>query len=293
MNPEPVKGRFLPSRIYNRWKWTVRLGLLIVPFIMLMFGGITLFLSPNRYRSTTTFEITNGPSPRETEELVRSEGVLERVSAALDLPRRLGLDTASCVHTIRECSTVKLLKDTRMVRVRVTLTRNIDARDIADEIPQTLVRYLAETLQRQNEEKLAELASLIRNAEDIAQERVVEVAKLESIHGPQPEENAAATALRRARRASLLADAEMERLEVLRHELLRENIERIPRLTVHTRPMVAESPVSPETGEEINKLVFRSLASGLLVALLIPYLLELAFPPSCKGVAPPDSAADL
>ena len=79
MSSTETSGRFLPSRIYSRWKWAIRFGLLLVPFLILLSGGITLFLSPNKYRSVTLFGLENGPPPQEIVELVKSRSVLARV----------------------------------------------------------------------------------------------------------------------------------------------------------------------------------------------------------------------
>ena len=67
MSSTETSGRFLPSRIYSRWKWAIRFGLLLVPFLILLSGGITLF------------GLENGPPPQEIVELVKSRSVLARV----------------------------------------------------------------------------------------------------------------------------------------------------------------------------------------------------------------------
>jgi|GEM_PF-5355183 len=44
MDADEITGRFLPSRVYCRWKWTVRAGLTVVPMLVLLGGGLVLFL---------------------------------------------------------------------------------------------------------------------------------------------------------------------------------------------------------------------------------------------------------
>ncbi|RYD28072.1 MAG: hypothetical protein EOP87_20210, partial [Verrucomicrobiaceae bacterium] len=67
-----LAGRFLPSRVYARWKWTVRFGLSALPLILFLAGAFTLYLSPARYRSTAVFEYLGSRSPAEAAALLRS-----------------------------------------------------------------------------------------------------------------------------------------------------------------------------------------------------------------------------
>ena len=53
-----LAGRFLPSRVYARWKWTVRCGLCVVPLILFLAGSVVVYLQPGRYQSTTVFKYT-------------------------------------------------------------------------------------------------------------------------------------------------------------------------------------------------------------------------------------------
>lgn len=84
-----IRGRFLPSRVYSRWKWTVRFGLLIVPFLSFLAGGLTLYLTPGTYRSTTLIELENGPAtPKVGPELheFTVQSLISGLFAALLLP---------------------------------------------------------------------------------------------------------------------------------------------------------------------------------------------------------------
>jgi hypothetical protein len=112
-------------------------------------------------------------------------------------------------------------------------------------------------------------------------------------HGSTPEGGAAIAALQRARRASLLADAEVERLRALKAETLASGIESQPRLIIHSAPVVSDEAVVPKMDEELTRLALGSLAAGLLSALLLPYLMELAFPPRRRRTAEPHPVIDL
>ena len=93
-----------------------------------------------------------------------------------------------------------------------------------------------------------------------------------------PSAAGAASELGRVRRAALEADAEVERLQGLHADLAAGSPEASPRLVIHSAPVISQSPSNPKIGPELNELILRSLISGLLVALFLPYLWELAFP---------------
>lgn len=60
-----IRGRFLPSRVYSHWKWTVRFGLLLIPFLSFLAGGLTSTSPRAPYRSTPLIELENGPELHE------------------------------------------------------------------------------------------------------------------------------------------------------------------------------------------------------------------------------------
>ena len=293
METAHVHGRFLPSRVFSRWKWTVRFGLLIVPLVLFLAGSLQIYFRPSRYLSQTVFEITKGPSLRETEELLRSENVLSRASEKLELPRRLELDRDNCVAGIRKNLETRILKDTRMIRLEVTMHRNVHARDLAEEIPRSLVGYLAESMIAQSERKVAELERLATAEADRARELSNKWIKLEEVHGKNPADPGAATAIERARRAALAAELEVERLGSLKQAERTHLIDQLPRLVVHTEARISSTPLTPKSGEEMGRLVVTCLAWALAAALLLPYLFELAFPPAARPQKTPDPPIDL
>lgn len=292
MSSTEIRGRFLPSRVYNRWKWTVRFGLMLVPFVMLLSGGIEVYLSASKYRSSTLFELENGPPPREIVELVESRGVLERAVEFLKLGDRWSVDREAAITILKGAMTAGVMPDTRLVEIKVTLIGKNDARDAAEQIPVSLKAHLADAAAKKNAEKAREIDGLIREATDAAEEKATALATLEKVHGPKPEDSALAVKHQRASRESLLADAEVERLRNLRSACLAENLDELPKLTVHSAPVISDSPVNRKGGD-LGELALRCLATGLLSALLLPYLMELAFPPRNEAILQPDPVADL
>jgi hypothetical protein len=67
----------------------------------------------------------------------------------------------------------------------------------------------------------------------------------------------------------------------------------LPKLTVHSEPTISGSPISPKFCDELGELAIVSLVSGLVAALLLPYLMELAFPPRRGRISKPDSVDTL
>jgi capsular polysaccharide biosynthesis protein len=286
-----IDGRFLPSRVYRRWKWAVRLGLLVIPFVILLSGGLTLFLSPNKYRSTTVFSIDQGPGPAEVAHLVKSSSTLEQVTRGLELPNRWNVDSETVHKIVRGITATKILPDTPLVEITVTHTNKIDARDIAQMLPESVHAGLMGISRDQSKVKADEIALLIDKASDTARESAAVLSNLEKVHGATPSDNAAARMLERARRDSLLADAEVERLRTLHTARLTEDIDSLPSLQIHTRPTISDTAFSPKIASDLNLLALRSLGWGLLVALLAPYLSELAFPRRMRSTENPDAVS--
>jgi hypothetical protein len=279
MRCDEVGGRFLPSRVYCRWKWTVRFGLLIVPFLVFLSGALLLFLTPNRYRSTTLVELENGPPVNEALELLTERPTLERVIDRLKLNDRWSMDRETLVESLRKTVSAKLVDGTQLVRVTVKWSRNSDARDIADEIPKALLAYLEQVREEKLADQFMEFDRLIAEASDDAEKKAALVVGTEKVHGPDA--GASPTSpLARARRASMLADAELERIKALKNAARTDLVASRPRLVVHEQPVITSTPDSPKIGPGLNQWVIKALLVGLLTALLLPYLFELAFPPA-------------
>ncbi len=293
MNPDETHGRFLPSRVFSRWKWIVRFGLLIVPFILFLSGSVQLYFSPTRYDSGTVFEIVNGPGLRETQELLLSDKVIARVVEKLELPRRLGTDRDNCITGIRENLKTAILRETNMIRLDVTMGNKVDARDAAEEIPRAVISYVSDTLRARSNEKIIEIKRFESDEIDRAKELSARWIKLQDVHGENPAEPGAVIALERARSAALRSEAEVANFGSLIQAEQTTLIGEMPRLVVHTPARINNTPASPKTGEELGNLILTCLAWALGAALLLPYLLELVFPPTSPRQPLPDPIVEL
>ncbi|MEO7098341.1 MAG: hypothetical protein ABI162_03185 [Luteolibacter sp.] len=271
-------GRFLPSQVYRRWKWSVRFGLLIVPMLFLLSEGPVLFLTPSKYGSTVLLEIENGRTPQENAKLLQSSQIIESVVRGLGLSQRWNVDTDTAEIILRENTEVKVVPDSRLIEISVTSVKKDLARDIAKAIPQNLSKLEGDRLLRENSSKIAKMDRLIDEASDASAVKAVAITKIEKLHGPESSDSAVLRELERARRASLVADAEVERLEVLRAEITKGSINLEPRLIIHTEPQISDKPTNPKWGAALDELLLQALAVGLVTALFLPYLWELAFP---------------
>lgn len=279
MENEEAAGRFLPARVYRRWKWAVRFGLLIVSTLIFLSGGLALFFKTDKYESKALVEMLNARSPQESANLLGSSGILGRVVDELHLSHRWEVDTETAVSILKGNIKVKVVPDTRLLEISVILAEKDLARDVAAALPQSLAAFEKAKAGEADADKIAKLDQLIQSASDVAAEKAVAVTKIEKFQkGAQTPDEPAARELERARRASLVADTEVERLQVLRADAASSSIGGEPRLIVHSAPMISQSPVNPDFSPELNELALQSLLSGLLTALLLPYLLELVLP---------------
>jgi hypothetical protein len=265
---------------------------MVVPLLVLLSGGLVLYLTPNEFRSTVLFEVDGGPEPREIEALIKSMEVVLRTEKKLQLGERLNLDRDTSARGLWSAMRVYQKEGTGMIGLDVTHRSKELAKDVAMELPSQLMAYLLENVERGMAEKVVEWDGLIRAAGDVAEEKAVVLANLERVHGANPP-GAESAMVERARRASILADGEVERLMAMKTSALMEGIGAKPRLLLHTLPMVSQTPVNPKMKGALNELALSALIAGLICALALPYLMELAFPPKLGRGRKEESVIDL
>jgi capsular polysaccharide biosynthesis protein len=180
MNEPEIDGRFLPSRVYHRWKGTVRFGILLV----FLSGGITLFLTTSKYGSSTVFSLENGPPPAEIVNLTHARRTFQRVTSNLELHKRWDLDKETAGRILDGITEARILPDSSWIELTVIHTNKVDARDIAEEIPNALTAHLRELAEAGIAQNLSELAKLIQDASDTAEEKASDVARIRKVHGP-------------------------------------------------------------------------------------------------------------
>lgn len=277
MNEPDQTGRFLASQVYARWRWTVRFGLMTVPVITLVFGLIELYLTPSKYQSTCVFSVVHGPLPEEIAELARSREVVKRVVDRLNLQDALDCDKESALQIVTKKLDVKVIPGTPRIELKCELTRKEIARDVADEIPKQVLKHLSDGLEKDLALRKEKLAGLIREASDVADQKAADLAKIQKVHEGSSDASVRQV-VDRAKRASIVADSEVERLQNLLAEEKLENLGSLPRLDVASAAVISDSTSSPKVAKELGYLFGKSLVYGLIAALALPYLLELALP---------------
>jgi hypothetical protein len=200
------------------------------------------------------------------------------------------MDKETLVSVIAESTKVRSVPETGFIRISVSQIQKSIARDLADGIPMALASYLSEVAETSAMKKIREFDRLIDEAEGIASAKAATLANLERVHGTTPVDDSG-TPIERARRASIIADAEVERLRALKNSMRTEMLDSKPGLVFHENAKIPNTPYHPEIGKGLNESVIRSLVAGLLTALLLPYLFELAFPPRNRLREDPADAA--
>ncbi len=289
-----LPGRFLPSKVYARWKWTVRFGLFAVPLILFLVGGIVLYLTPSKYQSKTVFEYRGTRTPAEAAALLKTRNVQVNVAHALELTKQWGYDSEAVQMILSSITESKIDPASGQIEVSVKHTEKETARDIAAELPKALDRYEA-TLERNTiNRRLDATKRAIVAAEDEAAEKRKALSLLISVRGEQPVEPVAKLDLDAARIDWEQAHRHAADLRTQVAEIGLE-LERVGKFaTVHSEPIISQYPAGKNAEESLGEVSLEALGCGLLFALLVPYLFELACPfhrrrvklPAKKAVAP-------
>lgn len=271
-----VAGRFLPSRVYARWKWTVRFGLSALPLILFLAGALTLFLTPGRYRSTAVFEYLGTRPAGEVAALLKSRNVVEPAVRSLGLVNRLGVDSENLFRIINGAAKATVDSESGMIRLHVTNTSKEVARDLAAALVTSLENYEKSLVTAGIRQRLEFANSALTVAEDDAEEKQQALARLISLRGDQTGDPVSQLDLDAAR-----AEWEHARRMVLDGRTLiaadRRKLANPGKWVVlHTQPVISQGTLKPQKSWAYHILV--ALGTGLAFTLLAPYLLELAFP---------------
>lgn len=271
-------GRFLPYRVYARWKWTVRFGLLAVPLIVFLTGCVLYYLEPTKYESKALLEYRGERTPVEAAALLKSRTVLDEVCTALELHKRWGYDRETSIEILKGVTETEVDPATGWIGVAVTHTEKESARDIAAELPKALTRYEIRLATTGIESRRQALIHSLRDNEDKAEERRKSYLQLISVRGEQPTEPASKLDVSASR---IEWEEECRRVIALRGrisdlELDAAGLEKA--CIVHTDPVISQNPAGKKSEDSLGDLSLSSLGYGLLFALLAPYVFELACP---------------
>jgi hypothetical protein len=273
-----LAGRFLPSKVYARWKWTVRFGLFAVPLILFLAGGFVLYLAPTKYESKAVFEYRGSRTPAEAAALLKSRNVQIAVCDTLELNKQLDVDKETVVEMLTKATETQLDPVTGLIEVRVTHVRKELARDVAAELPKALERYEATLARNAINRQLEALRLAIRNGEDKVEIRRKDLLQLISVRGEHPTDTAsqldvAASRIEWEQEFRRVADNKNRAAEL---DLEFASLGKFT--TLHTDPVISQNPAGKKSEDSLGEVSLESLGYGLLFALLVPYLFELACP---------------
>jgi len=271
-----LAGRFLPSRVYARWKWTVRFGLSALPLILLLSGSIVLYLTPSRYQSTIVFEYLGKRPVADVAALLKTGKVINLAADELKLTELMGMDPGSVKEVVARDLRVKIERGTNFIELKVTDIRKEGARDLAEGMVNALAAFeksiaTSEIKLRQNELREAE-----RDAEDQAEEKLKDLTKLVRMTGGAATDALSQLEIDAARGDWDAARQQVRELQNQSRQAERELANPGKWVTIFSSPSL--SPTAVKSKNTLDEIILSSLAIGLGFALLVPYLLELAFP---------------
>lgn len=273
-----LPGRFLPSKVYARWKWTVRFGLFAMPLILFLVGGFVLYLAPTKYESKAVFEYRESRTLAEAAALLKSRNVQVAVCDTLELTKRLDCDKETVVEVLTKNTETKVDPASGQIEVVVAHAQKELARDIAAELPKALDRYEATLERNAINRRLEATKRAVVAAEDEAAEKRKAFSLLISVRGEQPVEPLAKLDMDAARIDWEQSHRHAADLRTQVSEVGLE-LERVGKFaTVHTEPIISQYPAGKNAEDSLGEVSLEALGYGLLFALLVPYLFELACP---------------
>ncbi len=256
----------------------MRSGLCALPLILFLAGSLVVYFQPSRYQSTTVFQyLGNRPHP-EVVALLKSRNVFQKVSEHADLPQRMGVSMETCFEII--APTIKTDVDplSGMIELSVSNTQKDLARDLAEKLPKALDAYETTLSTQDINLRLRAAEQSVTDAEDEAEMKRQTLAKFLAVRGDPPADPVAKLGVDAARldweNAHRRVLEGRARVGEIKHELVNPG----KWVVVHSQPVISDNSVAGESDETMGSVILESLGTGLAFALLVPYLLELAFP---------------
>lgn len=271
-----LAGRFLPSRVYARWKWTVRFGLSALPLMLLLAGCIVIYLTPSRYQSSIVFEYLGKRPPADVAALLKTNQVIDRAVKELELSKLMEISSETANEMVEDNMRVKVEPGTGFIELKVTDTRKEVARDLAAQMVDALEKHENFIATSAIELRKNELRQASRDAEDHAEEKLTDLTRLMKLNDGAEMDTLTQLAIDAARTDWEAAREQIREFQNQSARAERELANPGKWVAIMSQPSISYSAVKPKTS--FDDIIFRSLGIGLCFALLCPYLLELAFP---------------
>jgi hypothetical protein len=256
----------------------VRSGLCAVPLILFLAGSVVVYLQPSRYQSTAVFKYSGERPAAEVAALLKSRSVFDRVFEQEGLHHQLEVSKDTAFEMMSRLAKTQVEPASGTIEVKVTHTRKEIARDLADGLPKALDAYEAQLAEQELKNRMTAVLQSLIEIEDETEAKGQFLSKLISVRGEALADPAARVDIDAAR-----ADWENARERVLEAEgekraLAETSKVRHTWVEVITAAQISDTPVVTDKDETMGVVIFRSLGTGLGLALAVPYLLELLFP---------------
>ena len=256
----------------------MRCGLCAVPLILFLAGSVVVYLQPSRYQSTAVFKYSGERPAAEVVGLLKSRTLFQRAFDQAELRQKLEIPLDSAFEEWSRLMEAKVDPVSGMIEVKVTHTLKDVARDLAEGLPKALDDYEDGISQRELNDRRTLIRRSLIEAEDEVEIKGNFLSKLISVRGETPADPAARVDIDAAR-----TDWENARNRVLEIEMKERTLAESLRVRrkwveVISEPQISDFPVEAEGDETMAAVILRSLGTGLGLALVVPYLLELLFP---------------
>ena len=249
-----------------------------MPLILLLAGGLTLYLEPYRYSSTAEFEYL-GKRPRvEVEALIKSRNILEDSARSCELGSALGVDMDSAVGVLSESLETESDPGSGILKVTVTHPLKVMARDLAASLPVSLEKYEIKLASQEIRTRLEVAEESLKELEQDADDKQQMLIRVIAIRGDQ-----AADAIGRLDVDSARSEWEYSHQSVLEGrsritELKRELEQPGKWVVIHSPPQVSQKSIDDKGEDLLGIVLLQALVSGVAFALIVPYFLEWVFP---------------
>ena len=248
-----------------------------MPLILFLAGSVVVYLQPNRYQSTAVFKYSGERPTAEVVGLLKSRTLFQHAFDQAELRQKLEIPLDSAFDGLSRLMEAKVDPTSGMIEVKVTHTFKEVARDLAEGLPKALDDYEAGIAERELNDRRTLVRQSLIEAQDEAEFKGKFLSKLISVRGETPADPAARVDIDAAR-----ADWENVRKRVLENEMEERTLAESAKVRrkwveVISEPQISDSPVETEGDETMAAVILRSLGTGLCLALVVPYLLELLF----------------
>lgn len=254
----------------------MRAGLLVVPLLVFLWGGVVVYFTPNRYESQVLFEYTGTRPQAEVLKLLESGNVMEWAVRELDLVNKWGVDSGTAVRIAEGTTKTRVEPKSGLIEITVTSVKKETAKDLAQMLVKSLERYERSLADAAVDARIETGERLLVETGDEMVAKRQELSRLISMRGEKAADPLAQLDLDAARRDWDHAHQQVLDLRTRIAEMKRERANPVKWAVVHTQPELSQTPLKKD--QSLEGAALNALVSGLVVAFAAPYFLELILP---------------